>query len=111
MIEPSEFPWRAGFESIYSGLYLSLLGGAIIDWLGFFSPLCEVALALVFMKVAEIYSDRSLCLVERSTAVERPVPLPSLVEFAHARFNLPSPVVSGGFIALHVSSGFIFWDC
>lgn len=76
-----------------------------------FFPLCEVALALVSMKVAEIYSDRSLCLVERSTAVERPVPLPSLVEFAHARFNLPSPVVSGGFIALHVSSGFIFLDC
>lgn len=76
-----------------------------------FIPLCEVALALVFMKVAEIFSERSLCPVERSTAVERPLPPPSLVEFAHARFNLPSPVVSGGFIALHVSSGFIFWDC
>lgn len=106
------FPRHAASESVYSGSVLVIIGGggAIIDWVGVF-PLCEVAIALLSMKVAKIYSDRSVRLAERSTAVERPVPPPSLVEFAHARFNLPSPVVSGGFIALHVSSGFIFWDC
>lgn len=46
------------------------------------------------MKVAEIYSDHSLCLVEQSTAVEQPLSPTLLVEIALALFNLPSPGVS-----------------
>lgn len=63
------------------------------------------------MKVAEIYLDHSLSLVEQSTAVEQPLSPPLLVEIAHTHFILPPPVVSEHVIALYVSSGFIFLDC
>jgi len=80
-------------------------GGALIDWLGFYSLLWSG-----FVKVAEIHSDHSLCLLEQSTAPELPLPPPLLVEIAQAHFNLPSPGVSYHFMAFYVSSGFIFLD-
>lgn len=80
MLEPTKFQTYTRSESISPCLCSALLG-SLIDWLGFYSLLCS-CFSLGFMKVAEIYSDHSLCLVEQSTAVEQPLSPPLLVEIA-----------------------------